>query len=354
MNEQTAPSVPEETVPFQQWPKVELHRHLEGSVRFETAWQWARKNPALAHLEQEKLRRLIEFDGVRDFAHFLGRFRVLRQLYTAPDAVRQVAREAVEDAALENIRYLELRFSPDHFASHAGFDMEDVASWILEAARAAAHDHGVEVRFLLTIARNYDFQTASRILSIALRFRDLGIVGLDLAGNELMYPAEPFVELFVRAREEGLGITVHAGEAGTAAHVWEAIDRLGAHRIGHGIRSADDPKLLEELRRRNISLEVCLTSNVQTGVVPSLAEHPLPRLLEARVPVVLCSDDPRVSRITLTDEWYNALQLGLSVEALTHLTMQAVEHTFLPADEKRGLRQRLAAEIASLIPGRPS
>lgn len=350
MNEATFSAPNDAGIDFRLWPKVELHRHLEGSVRFETAWQWAQRSPALAHLHPDELRQLIEFDGVRDFAHFLSRFPVLRQLYTSPDAVRQVAREAVEDAALENIRYMELRFSPDHFASYAGFDMEEVTLWVLEEARAAAEVHGIYLRFLLTVARNYDHETAGRILALALRYRDWGIVGLDLAGNELEYGAGPFADIFLRAREEGLGITVHAGEAGSAAHVWEAIDLLGAHRIGHGIRSVDDVELLRELRRRNVALEVCLTSNVQTGVVPSLEAHPLPRLLEAGMPVVLCSDDPRISRITLADEWRHAVHLGISARTLADLTVQAVEHAFLPADEKRALRERLAAELATIIP----
>ncbi len=336
------------------WPKIELHRHLEGCVRFETAWHWAQRSPDLAGLDQDELRRRIEFDGVRDFTHFLNRFASLRQLYTCREAIEQVAWEAVEDAAAEHIRYLELRFSPDHFASYAGFDMETVTLWIVDAAAAAARLHNIRVRYLLTIARNYDEQTAAEILSIALRHRDRGIVGLDLAGNELLYPAVPFAALFARAREEGLGVTVHAGEAGPAASVWEAVEELGAHRIGHGIRCVDDVRLVHTLRERRIALEVCLTSNVQTGVVPSLLDHPLRRLVQAGVPLTLCSDDPRISRITLTDEWRNALDLGLSLEQIVGFTLQAVEHAFLTSAEKEELREALAREIRALPVNDPS
>ncbi|MDQ7028999.1 MAG: adenosine deaminase [Ardenticatenia bacterium] len=331
------------------WPKIELHRHLEGCVRFQTAWKWAQTSPALAGLSHDALRQRIEFDGVRNFTHFLNRFAVLRQLYTCREAIEQVAWEAVEDAAAEHIRYLELRFSPDHFASYAGFDMEAVTTWILNVAGEAARAHNIRVRYVLTIARNYDEKTAAEILAIALRHRDRGVVGLDLAGNELLYPDISFADLFARAREEGLGVTVHAGEAGSAASVWKAVEELGAHRIGHGIRSVDDAHLLRVLRERRIALEVCLTSNVQTGVVPSLLDHPLPRLVRAGVPLTLCSDDPRISHITLTDEWRNALDLGLSIEQLVEFTVQAVEHAFLTPGEKQELRRALMDEVRALL-----
>lgn len=337
------------------WPKLELHRHLEGTVRFETAWTWSRNHSELAALERDQLRAAIEFDGNYSFTEFLSKFKTLRKLYTSRDAIEQVAYEAVEDAANDNVRYLELRFSPEHFAEYNSFAMGDVAGWIIESANTAADDHDIIVRFLLTIGREYTLEHATEILAIGLRRRQSGVVGFDLAGDELRHPHPPFEGLYARARQEGLGITIHAGEAGGAERVTDAITHFSAHRIGHGIQSVADPTLLTLLREHGIALEVCPTSNVQTGVVASLDEHPLADLIAARVPLVLCTDDPRISGITLTDEWVKAVtEIGLSVDTLADLVRNGVEYTFLPRDEKDRLRDRISEELGTLLTNVPA
>lgn len=330
------------------WPKVELHRHLEGTVRLRTAWKWAQESPALAGTTISALRAQIQFDGVRDYAHFLSKFGTLRDLYYHPAAIKQVVREAVIDAAADNVRYLELRFSPDHFARRAGYDPYEAAELVLRTGMDEAKRQGIMLRFLCTIGRSYDRETAARILDIALTFRDMGIVGLDLAGNELRHSAARFRPLMERAAAEGLGISIHAGEAGPAAHVWEAIDELHAHRVAHGIRSIDDPDLLVALRERNIALEVCPISNYHTGVVPSLASHPLAKLVRAGVPVALSTDDPAISDINLTDEYLLALQADLSGPTLAQMVLTAASHAFLPKAEKELLLARLRQELAGV------
>ena len=339
---------------LQQWPKVELHRHLEGSVRFETAWELAQENPELAGWSPEQLRQAIEFDGERNFAHFLSKFETLRKLYTRPEHIQRVAAEAIEDAARDNIRYMELRFSPDHFATTSGLDRDQIADWILDSANESARLHGITVRFLLTIGRGYAPEITTRILAIALRTREKGVVGVDLAGDEIRFPAEPFAPLFTRAYDEGLGITIHAGEAGPASSVAQAVVALHAHRIGHGIRSIENPNVVALLKQREVALEVCPTSNIQTGVVNSFATHPLPALLEAGLAVVICSDDPNISRITLTDEYTTALvDMGVAPETLAQCVMNGIEHAFLSPAEKKPLREQLAAELGHVLLNSP-
>lgn len=340
---------------LQQWPKVDLHRHLEGTVRFETAWAWSRRTSALADLNREELRAAIAFDQSYDFAAFLATFKTLRKLYTSREAIEQVAYEAVEDAANDNVRYLELRFSPEHFAEHNTFTMDEVAGWVLDSANSAADAHDITVRFLLTIGREYTLEHATEILAIGLRRRNQGIVGLDLAGDELRYPLPPFEGIYARAREEGLGVTIHAGEAGGAEQVQDAITRFSAHRIGHGVHSLADPDLIQLLREHRIALEVCPTSNVQTGVVGSLRQHPLASLIDARVPVVLCTDDPQISGITLTDEWTKAvIEMDLTVNTLADLVRHSTEYAFLPRDEKDRLREQLSSELGTMLTNVPA
>lgn len=330
------------------WPKVELHRHLEGTVRLATAWKWAQFSPALEGISMMALQPLIQFDGVRDYAHFLRKFGTLRDLYYQPEAIQQVVREAVIDAAMDNVRYLELRFSPDHFARRAGYDPYEAAELVVRTGMEEAKRQGIMLRFLCTIGRSYDLETAYRIFDIALTFRQMGIVGIDLAGNELSHPGAPFRPLMERAAAEGMGISIHAGEAGPAAHVWEAINELNANRIAHGIRSIDDPDLLVALRERDIALEVCPTSNYHTGVVPSLASHPLAKLVQANVPVALSTDDPAISEITLSDEYDVALEADISPTTLAQMVLTAASHAFLPPTQKKKLLRDLQQELAGL------
>ncbi len=327
------------------WPKVELHRHLEGTVRLSTAWKWAQHSPRLAGIDLLTLQSLIQFDGTRDYTHFLRKFGTLRDLYYQREAIEQVIREAVIDAALDNVRYLELRFSPDHFARRAGYDPYEAADLVIRTGMEEAKRQGIMLRFLCTIGRAYDLETASRILDIALTFREQGIVGIDLAGNELQQSNVSFSPLMERAAAEGLGISIHAGEAGPAAHVWEAIDELYANRIAHGIRSIDDPYLMEVLRERQIALEVCPTSNYHTGVVPSVASHPLAELVRAHVPVALSTDDPAISKIKLSDEYKIALDANISRTTLAQMVLTAASHAFLPAQDKKKLLNELQQEL---------
>ena len=334
---------------MKRWPKVELHCHLEGTVRLDTAWKWAQYSPSLADITFEALQRKIQFDGIRNYAHFLNKFGTLRLLYNHPEAIKEVVRQAVASAAADNVRYLELRFSPDHFARQAGHDPYDVAQLILRTGMREANKQGIMVRFLCTIGRGYDLETSNRLLDIALTFRDMGIVGLDLAGNELKHPELQYRSLFEHAAAEGLGISIHAGEAGPATRVWEAVLDLNANRIAHGIRSIDDPTLLALLSERNIACEVCPTSNLHTGVVDSPAEHPLAALVKAGVPVALSTDDPAMSRICLSDEYRFAIEeAGFTHATLADMVLTAARHAFLPAAEKEALLHELQKELSEL------
>ncbi|MGB0384983.1 MAG: adenosine deaminase [Ardenticatenaceae bacterium] len=334
---------------MKRWPKVELHCHLEGTVHLETAWKWAQYSPWIADITFEGLQRKIQFDGIRNYAHFLNKFGTLRLLYYHPEAIKEVVRKAVATAAADNVRYLELRFSPDHFARQAGHDPYEVAQLILRTGMEEADKQGIMVRFLCTIGRAYDLETSKRTLDIALTFRSMGIVGLDLAGNELKHPHFKYKELFEVAASEGLGISIHAGEAGPAARVWEAVLELNADRIAHGIRSIDDPTLLAFLSEQNIACEVCPTSNLHTGVVDSPAEHPLAALVKAGVPVALSSDDPAMSRISLSDEYRFAIEeAGLERPTLANMVLTAANHAFLPPAEKEELLRNLQQELSEL------
>lgn len=277
----------------------------------------------------------------RNSVNFLNKFRTIRQFFRTPAIVDRVTREIVADAAADNIKYMELRFTPAALCSMSKCSADEVVEVVCAAARAAADEHGIDVRLIVSMNRHESVKIGEMVTDAALRYRDRGIVALDIAGNEAQFPAAPFADLFQRARREGLHITAHAGEWGGPLSVWDAVVKLGAERIGHGIRVLEDPAITNMLVTRGIMLEVCPTSNVHSGVVSDLAAHPLLKLAQSGLRVTLNTDDPLICNITLSDEIHWGTQhLNLSIHDIRELTLMAARSVFLPDDERAGLVSR--------------
>lgn len=338
----------------QRMPKVELHRHLEGSVRLTTLVDVAREHGIeMPEYDPELLRPFVQMmpQEARNPRHFLAKFLTLRQFFRSRSVIERIAREVVEDAAADNVLYLELRFTPPALSNLLECSFDDVTEWVCGAASAAAAAHGLDVRYILSINRHEPVALGQAVLDTALRHRDLGVVALDLAGNEESYPAEPFEGIFQQARAEGLGVTIHAGEWAGPASVMNAVTRLGAQRLGHGVRLAEDRRLTEQLAAAGIVLEVCPTSNVHSGVVADWTVHPLPTLFRDGIATTINTDDPLVSDITLSDEYQRAVQeMGLSLGDLRQHLWTAVEAAFIPSEERRALRRRMDSALEALLP----
>ena len=329
-------------------PKVDLHRHLEGSLRLETLAEIAREHGIdLPSYDIEHLRPYVQItDDPPDFQRFLEKFQLLRRFYTTREAVQRVAYEAVIDAAFDNVRYLELRFNPAALAHAQGFSFFEVTDWVAQSVERAQADAGIIVRLLCTIVRHESLHNAAEIIEVAQAFRAHGVVGVDLAGDEMLYPAIPFAALFRHAAQLGLGITIHAGEAGGAYNVREAVEQLSARRIGHGIRAIEDSTVVQLVRLNNVTLEICPTSNLQTGVMPNFGHHPLRDLYQLGVPVTLNTDDPSVSDTTLTDEYLVAVKgMGLSLRDLRTFNRNSIRAAFVPEDERQRLEQQILEEF---------
>jgi adenosine deaminase len=345
---QSSRSMPELRSVLHGLPKIDLHRHLEGSLRLETLAEIAREHGIdLPSYDLDRLRPYVQItDDPPDFHRFLEKFQLLRHFYTTRQAVERVAYEAVVDAALDNVRYLELRFNPAALAHAQGFSFDQVTDWVIQAVDRAQQEQPITVRLLCTMVRHEDLATANEILDIALANRARGVVGVDLAGDEVKYAATRFIPLFQRAAQGGLGITIHAGEAAGAQNVREAIELLGARRIGHGIRAIENSDVVKLVRDRNVALEVCPTSNLQTGVMQKFGHHPLRDLYMLGVPVTLNTDDPSISDTTLTDEYLVAMMgMGLTLGDLEVCVRNAVRATFLPLEERARLEKSLLGEF---------
>ncbi len=328
-------------------PKVELHRHLEGSLRLNTLVEVARTY-GLKMLGTGRLRALVQMNEEEPFTfeNFLSKFQTLRLFYRSPEIIARIAREAIEDAALDNVRYLELRFSPSALSKAQDFALEDVMNWVLDSARQASADFGITTRLIVSVNRHESAKLAETVVQLAADHLQDGVVAVDLAGNEAEFSALPFKEIFRSGRQAGLQVCIHAGEWGGADNIAEAIVDMGASRIGHGVRVLEDPSVTGLAREFCIPFEVCVTSNYQSGVVNELKSHPLQDMIAAGLNVTINTDDPSISQIKLSDEYRLACEeLGLAGEELRARVLAGAQAAFLPEQERQALAQTILAEF---------
>ncbi len=324
-------------------PKIELHRHLEGAIRLSTILDLAREGgaPLPADTPEDLAAHAQILAPVASLAEALERFAIAQSSFRSYEAVRRITQEAVEDLAADNIRVAELRFSPDFMCRPGGLDWDAAMDAVLEGvegARAAGCD--VAVGLIVIASRNYGIESAERTAAFAVRHR-ARVVGFDLAGPELGYPPAMFGDALRSVRDADIPLTVHYGESGPAAYAREAIEILGADRLGHGVSVADDPAVTDLVIERGVTLEMCPTSNWLTHAVPSVEDHPALRLLRRGVRVTLNTDDPGLFGIDLTHELQAARDaIGFTDEDLAQATRNALEASFLPAEAKDEVRTR--------------
>lgn len=335
---------PDLTAAIQTLPKIDLHRHLEGSVRLETLVEIAREyDIEMPEYDIELLRPFVQMmpGETRNSQHFLAKFQTLRQFFRSPDVIRRITREAIVDAAADQIKYLELRFTPRALSNILQCPFEAVIEWVCTTAEEAATAYDIQVRLILSMNRHESVEIGGQVLEAAIAYRNRGVVAIDLAGNEQDFSAAPFRSLFEEAKASGLGVTIHAGEWAGAHNVREAVEQLGADRIGHGVRVIEDLALVAWLVERGIVLEVCPTSNVQSGVVEDWPLHPLSRLFRRGVITTINTDDPVVSGITLTNEISRAVEhMDFSMSDVRQNILNAARSAFLPEVERRQLVSR--------------
>ncbi len=313
-------------------PKTELHLHLDGSLRVDTALDLARSRSVDAPVDWQGMSRaLIAPMPCATQAELLKAFDLPIALMQDADALHRITAELVETKAADNVRYVEIRWGPRLHVMR-GLSLDDGIAAVCAGAREAAARTGVTVRLTCTALRSHDPEGNVALAETAGRYLDQGLTGWDLAGPEAAFP-DPLdhARAFEAARANGLRITIHAGEWGGAAQVRRALT-VGPERIAHGPGAIDDPALCEELRAQGIGLDLCPTSNWQAGIVPTVAAHPLARLYRAEVPVTLSTDDTTVSDITLSEEYVNAIEsIGLTLPELWAIDRHALDVAF--ADE---------------------
>jgi adenosine deaminase len=335
-------------------PKAELHLHLDGSLRVDTALELARSRGVEAPRTWDGMfAALVAPERCADQAELLRAFDLPIAIMQDAEALERIASELVVAKAADNVRYVEIRWGPLLHVAR-GLSLVDGIAAVCRGARSAAARTGTEVRLICTALRSHDPEANVALAEAASRFRDEGLTGWDLAGPEQAYPDPALhADAFAAARAGGLRITLHAGEWGGAAQVRRAL-AFEPERIAHGPGAIDDPALCRELVDRGISLDLCPTSNVQAGIVESVDAHPLARLHRAGVPVSLSTDDTTVSDVTLSEEYLRAIErIGLTLPELWSIDRHALDVAFADAAALDALRAEFdswAAAIPELSP----
>ncbi|WP_336755163.1 adenosine deaminase [Pantoea sp. USHLN298] len=324
-------------------PLTDIHRHLDGNIRAQTILDLGRQfNLALPATTLETLRPHVQVgDNEPDLVSFLQKLdwgvKVLGDL----DACRRIAQENVEDAARAGIHYAELRFSPGYMAMSHHLPIAGVVEAVIEGVRAGCQQHNIDVRLIGIMSRTFGEEACLAELDGLLAHRD-HITAVDLAGDELGFPGSEFLSHFTQARDAGFRVTVHAGEAAGPESIWQAIRELGAERIGHGVKAIEDRALMDFLAEHHIGIESCLTSNIQTSTVASLAQHPLKAFLEHGILATLNTDDPAVQGIELAHEYHHAAPTaGLSAAQIRQAQENGLTIAFLSDAEKAAIRARV-------------
>jgi len=339
---------PRHRIFYKSLPKVELHRHLEGSLRISTMLEIVQAHDLDLPRNVDEFRHLVHvIDGDPfTFVNFLSKFSTLRLLYQSPEMIKRITREAIADASEDNVRYMELRFTPVALTRTKGFPLAEAMDWVIASVEEASVQYGVMTPLIVGVNRHEDLKLAEEVVKLSVDRMERGIVALDLAGNEADFPGKEFEGIFRDAKQAGLRITVHAGEWGGPENIELAIKNLGAERIGHGVRVMEDLNVVALARERQIIFETCPTSNYQSGVFPSLEAHSLPKMIESGLIVTLNTDDPGISQIDLSDEYELASEFfGLDVDILQETVINAAKGAFLRDGEHKLLIASVADEF---------
>ncbi len=316
-------------------PKVELHVHLEGSIRPETVLKLAQRNGIT--LPADSLEGLKEWYVFRDFPHFVDVYVAVSKCIKTADDIELIAREFLQGQAESNVLHSEVTYTASTIEKHNGIPWSDQIAALQRAREYGEKELGVTCDFIIDIVRGDPPERALQVAEWAVSAHGQGVCALGLAGEERL-GTEQYHAAFAHAKANGLPIVAHAGETKGAESMWEVLRACDPARIGHGVRATDDPKLVEELRNRQLPLEVCPTSNVSLGVFPSLEEHSLPNLLDEGLYLTINSDDPPMFGTTISDEFARcAKAFDFNEDIIYSIALNAAKASLLPADKKQAL-----------------
>lgn len=329
-------------------PKTDLHVHLDGSLRLKTILELAEKQRVeLPARDEDGLRRAMNL-GVNcgSLVEYLKAFDVTLRVMQTEDALTRIAYELAEDAAKENVRYMEVRYAP-MLHTRRGLRLTSVVEAVLEGLRAAQEKYQIESNVIICGIRNVSSESSLEMAELAVAYKGRGVVGFDLAGAEYDHPAKHHKASFQLVRDNNINVTIHAGEAYGPESIAQAIHVCGAHRIGHGCRLRENGDLLHYVNDHRIALECCPSSNVQTGAIRDLGSHPMKLYKSLGLRVTVNTDNRLVTDTTVSKElWLCHSQLGFSLSDLKEVIMSGFKSAFLPFHVKQQYLRKVGEELA--------
>ena len=328
-------------------PKTELHIHLEGAIPLETLFTLIQKrggDPSVSTLED--LQRKLTYT---DFEHFISTWTWKNKFIREERDFEEITYQALRTLSQQNVKYVEAFYSPGDFWRH-GLSVAAITEYTIKGKEKARRDFGIRSELIIDLVRDHGPNVGMQRLEDVEPYLGKGVIGVGLGGSEQAFPADHYETVYREAKHRGFRLTAHAGEAGGPESIWAAVKKLGCERIGHGVRAAEDPTLVALLRKERIPLEVCMISNVKTGVFESLEAHPIRRYFKDGLMVTVNSDDPTMFNTSITQE-YSLLvrKLGFTLEDVKQLTLNGVEASFLPDVDKGSLKSQFENEWQRLF-----
>ncbi len=331
-------------------PKADLHVHLDGSLRLSTIFELAKRQKVdLPAKTEEELKKIVTCDKkCKSLEEYLQGFGVTLSVLQTEEALEQAAYELAEDAAKENIRYMEVRYSPI-LHTQKGLKTTRISDAVLAGLYRAERKYDIKTGVIICGIRNMDPATSVKLAELAVAYKNLGVIGFDLAGAEYNHPAKEHKEAFDLALKNNINITIHAGEAYGPDSIHQALHYCGTHRIGHGTRLIEDGDLLNYVNDHRIPMEICIKSNLHTKAVSSISRHPVSFYLDYGLRVTLNTDNRLISDTTLTDEYMLAIEkLGWTYEEVKKVIINGFKSAFIPYRERVILLNRALREMEEL------
>jgi adenosine deaminase len=328
-------------------PKTDLHVHLDGSMRLDTILELAEERGVeLPAKDRDGLAKAIHMGELcESLTDYLTAFDVTLSVLQDTPALYRAAYELAEDAAAENVRYMEVRYAPN-LHTGKGLPLTHILEAVLEGLHDARADFGIDTNVIVCGIRHIEPQQSLRLAELAVAYKNKGVVGFDLAGAEYKYPAKDHREAFYLIRNNNVNCTIHAGEAYGPESIHQAIHVCGAHRIGHGVRLREDGDLLNYVNDQRIPIEVCLRSNLQTRAVLSYEAHPLRLYYDLGIRVTINTDNRLVTDTTMTDELWRAIEVAdFNGGELRQLLINGFKSAFMPFHERQAMLRKVSREL---------
>lgn len=330
-------------------PKAELHVHLDGSVRPRTLIELAAdQGVKLPTTDEKALAAYMHVTDARSLVDYLARFDVTLSVMQTPEALERCTYELLQDGHAENVRYMEIRYSPI-LNTRGGMPLTEAVDAPLRGMARAQADFGVHARLIICGIRNMSPEVSLELANLTVAYKGRGVVAFDLAGAEYNFPAKKHKEAFYTVIDHNMATTVHAGEAYGAESIAQALHYCHADRIGHGTRLYENPELEQYVLDRRVPLEICMTSNLQTHAVPSIESHPIRRYFDLGIVVCVNTDNRLMSAVSMTDElWLAHTKLGFTRAELDRMILFGFESAFLPYREREALVAAITRELKAI------